>query len=289
MESLATLRQYLELRSKQLRLDLEAAALFVGKTEIGSVVEDAIRRFLKASLPARFSVGIGEVISSQGQTASHSQSKDVIIYDSTYSPIFGWGDTGFHLFPVESVYAIIEVKKMVDTAELLKGIRQATEARSLVDRGGARPFTSVVAFTSKTNTETLARNIEKLPPKERVDFVLILNRESRRETEDTGKNTLESDYIAHWYYHSPGLGGGSIDFVTCHQAHLEEKKIASAQRSSEQEPERHIYLTWGQSEHALMWFYLFLLSNIGAMEARVPNLWHYTRASQANLGYRGNC
>ena len=101
METTVKLRQYLELGSKQLRLDLEAAALFMGKTETGVVVEDAIRRFLKASLPARYSVGIGEVISSQGQTAAQSQSKDVIIYDSTYSPVFGWGDTGFHLFPVQ--------------------------------------------------------------------------------------------------------------------------------------------------------------------------------------------
>ena len=46
-------------------------------------------------------MGLGEVITESGE---HSQSKDVIIYDSTFNPVFGWGQTGFNLFPIESVF-----------------------------------------------------------------------------------------------------------------------------------------------------------------------------------------
>lgn len=286
METSDKLRQYLELRSEQLKLDLEAATLFVGKTETGTVAEDAIRRFLKSSLPARYSVGIGEVISTKDQIAHQTQPKDVIIYDSAYSPIFGWGETGFHLFPIESVYAVIEVKKTIDSTELLRGIGQAVEAKRLVDENSSRPFTCVIAFNSNTSTETLARNINKLPPEKRVDFVLILNQRMSNIGKDV-KTNYKSDYIAHWYYQTPGVGGGKIDFTTSYNASVESKNLASF--SPENKPLPHIYLTWGQSEHALMWFYLFLISSLDAMEIQVPNLWEYAGANDTNLGYMGNC
>lgn len=286
METTIKLRHYLELRSEQLRLDLDAATLFVGKTETGTVAEDAIRRFLKSSLPTRYNVGVGEVISENSQIARQTQAKDIIIYDSAYSPIFGWGETGFHLFPIESVYAIIEVKKTIDTTELLKGIKQATEAKKLVGENSARPFTCVIAFNSNTSTETLARNIDKLPREERVDFVLILNHRPNSK-DNSARIASQSDYIAHWYYHTPGVGGGRINFTTSNEAALEAKQIASSGQENKATP--HIYLTWGRSEHALMWFYLFLVTSIEAMETQVPNLWEYAGANETNLGYVGNC
>ncbi len=86
-ESTIKLRQYLELRSKQLQSDLEAATLFKGMTEKGTIIEDAVRRFLKASLPGRYSIGLGEVVSPNNIPSYQTQPKDVIIFDSGYSPI----------------------------------------------------------------------------------------------------------------------------------------------------------------------------------------------------------
>lgn len=288
-ESTIRLRQYLELRSKQLKLDLEAAALFTGKTETGTVTEDAIRRFLKSSLPARYSVGLGEVISTKNKINNQTQSKDVIIYDSAYSPIFGWGETGFHLFPIESVYAIIEVKKTIDTAELLKGIKQAIEAKqlnSVNNKNPERPFTAVIAFNSKIRTETLAKHISKLHPKEIVDFVLILKPKLGKRDESSENNINSSDYIAHWYYRTPEVGGGPVEFKMAHQAAaaLEPPTCLAGLPL----PPSDIYLTWGRSNHALMWFYLFLISSINAMKTQKPNLWKYTGANKTNLGYRGD-
>ena len=47
----------------------------------------------------------------------------------------------------------LEVKKTIDSAELLKGVKQATEARGLGGETFARPFTAVIAFDSKIQTE----------------------------------------------------------------------------------------------------------------------------------------
>jgi len=290
-QSMIELRKYLELRSKQLQLDLDAAVLFKGKTETGTVAEDAIRRFLAASLPARYSVGLGEVISTAGKRDHHTQSKDVVIYDSAYSPVFGWGETGFHLFPIESVYAIIEVKKTVNTKELLDAMKQATEAKQLAPENGAKPFTAVIAFASTVTTRTLAKHISELPPDRRVDFVLILNPKPSKRDRKPQKVNDQSDYIAHWYYYSPHKGGGPVEFVTAESAVSEAKEAATTCASLGMSLSGYIYyifLTWGRSEHALMWFYLFLVSTMNAMKVREPNLWEYAGASRTRLGYKGD-
>lgn len=277
--STPTLLHYLGLRSKQLKLDLEAANLFTGTTGMGDVAEDAIRRFLKSSLSARYSVGIGEVISVNSQAKNQTNPKDVIIFDSNFSPIFGWGETGSHLFPIESVYAILEVKKTIDSAELLKGVKQATEARGLGGETFARPFTAVIAFDSKIQTETLAQKIYELPFEERVDFILIINPMLNNDEKQVKGEAAKSDYIAHWYYETPGVGGGAIRFVSAHDAYSESKNPP---------PTPHIYATWGRSEHALLWFYLFLISSVNAMENQTPNLWEYAEAIKIGLGWKGN-
>ena len=147
----------------------------------------------------------------------------------------------------------------------------------------ARPFTAVVAFDSKTHTETLAKNIYKLSPEQRVDFVLIVNPQlSDADMRSTG-SVSASDYIAHWYYATPGVGRGKINFATAYDAASELLRL-----DANPEDVRHIYLTWGRSEHALMWFYLFLIASINSMETQVPDLWEYTQASRANLGYGGD-
>jgi hypothetical protein len=280
------LRQYLELKSKQLKLDLEATTLFKGTMDIGTVAEDAIRRFLGAVLPSRYGVGLGEVISASSQTVNQTQPKDVVIYDPTYSPVFGWGEAGFHLFPIESVYAVIEVKKTIDTGELLKAIDQATEAKQLArqDLMVQRPFTAVVAFHSDITTETLLEKVGELAPERRVDFVLILNPKPTQGDSDASQFSPKSDYIAHWNYHTPGVGGGAIEFTTAYDAASEAKALTSKHPPGLP----HVYLTWGQSEHTLMWFYLLLISKLDEMETQRPNLWQYAQANKTDLGYRRN-
>src|SRR5688572_29289173 len=109
----AKLVNYLDLQAQKLRIDLQAARLFVGTTDIGNIAENAVRKFLQSILPARYSLGVGEVIAPNGQLpqrVDQTQQKDVLIYDPYGSAIFGWGDSSINLFPVESIYSVIEVK-----------------------------------------------------------------------------------------------------------------------------------------------------------------------------------
>lgn len=77
-------------------------------------------------------VTVAEVVSAKGQADRQTQAKDVIIYDSAYSPIFGWDETGFHLFPIESVYAITEVKK-ASPGDLLRAAEWFRRAREVLE------------------------------------------------------------------------------------------------------------------------------------------------------------
>jgi hypothetical protein len=103
--------QYLNLRAEQLKTDLRGARLFIGTTDTGNIAEHAVREFLISLVPAKYSVGVGEVINAEGtipNRTDQSQQKDVVIYDQYINTILGWGSSNTSLFPVESVYGILE-------------------------------------------------------------------------------------------------------------------------------------------------------------------------------------
>jgi len=122
---------HLELQAKKLRLDAEAARLFIGPTDVGTVSENAVRQFLTSVLPARYSIGVGEAMAANGQQprrVQQTQQKDVVIYDPYGAAVLGWGDSGLNLFPVESIYGVIEVKiSLRSRRALLKAVDQALE------------------------------------------------------------------------------------------------------------------------------------------------------------------
>lgn len=80
----SVLTSYLALQAQKLRIDLRAARLFVGTTDIGNVAENAARQFLCSILPERYSIGVGEAIAPDGslpRRLGQTQQKDVLIYD----------------------------------------------------------------------------------------------------------------------------------------------------------------------------------------------------------------
>jgi uncharacterized protein DUF6602 len=73
-----------------------------------------VKSVLRAILPGRFSIGSGFAITSSGKI---SQQLDVVIYDAWFNtPIILEGQTG--LFPIECIYAFIEVKSILDAASI---------------------------------------------------------------------------------------------------------------------------------------------------------------------------
>lgn len=271
---------YLDLQARKLRVDLQAARLFVGTTDVGSVAENAVRRFLQSTLPARYSVGVGEVIGPKGQSAQRvdqTQQKDVLVYDPYGCAAFGWDESAVSLFPVESIYAVIEVKTSIRSTEgLLKAIDQTLEVKRLCQAyrnpQQESPFTGVFALESRVQGDSLFGTLKGRPPDERADFVLVLN---PKPTDVSGQDN--SFYFAHWHYHS--RGGGPVDFVSADEA---------GEERSDSPNSAHRFLTFCETERALLWFYLFLFEQLDRMRLIRPNLWHYANADQQRLGWRDN-
>jgi hypothetical protein len=258
---------YLHLKAQKLRLDLQAARLFIGTTDIGNIAEHEFRKILTDILPTRYAVGVGEIITPQDQSLrNQSQQKDVIIYDPVSSAIFDWGDGEISLFPAESVYAVMEVKtSLADSDDFRKAMRQAREGQVLCQTRGNSPFTAVFAFESRIAADTMFKILKELPKHERVDFVLVLE----------PKPSGESFYLSHWNYEEANKGR-----ITMLPAHVAAEAPASDQLLGK--------LTLGRSPDAILWFYLFLLDELSKKQLSSPDMWQYTDSSKLNLGHLAN-
>lgn len=85
----------------------------------GAQREEAVREFLREKLPRRYGVSKGFIVSSDGV---QSEQCDVIIYDAHTSPVF-YSNVDQEVFPVETVYAVIQVKSRLTPTELDNAIK----------------------------------------------------------------------------------------------------------------------------------------------------------------------
>lgn len=95
--------------------------------EHGGVIENAVSELLKSVLPSSCAIGSGFVIDSEG---GRSQQCDIVIYD-TQSSFNLFGYWGRFLFPVESVHAVVEVKKTLDMRQVRDACQKIASVRRL--------------------------------------------------------------------------------------------------------------------------------------------------------------
>lgn len=112
--------------------DLEArvlTAVLPHMGERGANDEERCREFLKRVLPQKYSIGTGFVVSATvGSQPSRQQ--DVVVYDGFLnSPLHA--ELSASVFPVEMVYATLEVKGRLDREELRKALESVGRTRSL--------------------------------------------------------------------------------------------------------------------------------------------------------------
>jgi len=279
MKSKFDLADYLKLQANELRNNLEKARQRASSTNTGVTAEIALRDFLKALLPQRFIVGMGEAIAAIESPAREIQlkqsgQKDVIICDAISTVAFGGIGDGPGIFPVEGIYAVIEVKTSITSVNaLIKAIHQANDVVDLCEDAGTghRPFTSVFAFESTVKDEILLEEMSNLALLKRVDAVFILNPKQNI-------SKKESSYFFHWLYRTPGKG--RVDFMSINEAH--NKKLKNARLPV-------IKLTYAKNECGLFYFYLFLHNSIIHMRlGQEPNLWKYGASSRRHLGWKAN-
>jgi hypothetical protein len=105
----------------------ELHALMPHHGELGRITEEIIKGVLERTLPKRFSFGTGVIINSKGEVSAQT---DIVIYDNFFnSPLLS--EYGARVFPVECVYATIEVKSVLNPSNLKKAIDDIMHLRKI--------------------------------------------------------------------------------------------------------------------------------------------------------------
>ena len=100
---------------RELEAKYEISLTIRHKGERGRSRETGVAGFLKENLPEAFGVGTGEVFSFSAEGVSPQC--DIVIYDRMRIPIFG-KDKAVQQIPIEGVFAIVEVRSILDVGAL---------------------------------------------------------------------------------------------------------------------------------------------------------------------------
>ena len=123
-----TLSELLQQRHNHILRNLQDASSFVSHpTEKGDATENVWLDAFKTYLPSRYDVRRGFAIDSQ---SVYSQQIDIIIHDRFYTP-FLLKVGGYHVIPVESVYAVFEVKQSLCSKNIALAQEKAQSVRRL--------------------------------------------------------------------------------------------------------------------------------------------------------------
>jgi hypothetical protein len=143
----------------------------------GSEREASLRQFLETYLPGQYSITTGEIVDTNGNS---SRQCDLIIYDQISCPLLLAGKD-YRVIPAESVYAVIEVKSVLDSNQLERAIENIRSIKQLERENGK--FGGIV-FAYKSNLKEVAieeltqkirkKNLE-IEPIEFVDLWCILD------------------------------------------------------------------------------------------------------------------
>ena len=152
---------------------------------VGDATEDGWKDMLCDFLPGRYGVASGKVVDSQGH---QSEQIDLIIHDTYYSPLmFRIGDDRF--LPVESVYAVLEVKQTLNKEHLNDAAQKAESVRRLYRTSAEIPnqfgvklvkdldqfpiLAGILASESDWSVpfgDTLRNHLNQQTPKRAIDF-----------------------------------------------------------------------------------------------------------------------
>lgn len=112
---------------QRIEADLEDSSLFDHRGDRGEFRERLLERFLRPFLPVCYGLGSGAVFAADG---SHSRQIDIVIYDAVFSNVL-FRDGANSLFPCENVFGTIEVKSVLDAAELGVALDNVASLKSL--------------------------------------------------------------------------------------------------------------------------------------------------------------
>jgi hypothetical protein len=109
--------------------------------EYGLGAENILRGLFEETLPSKYGVGKGKIVNSEGILSSH---QDVIIYDKINYPTLFTDENKNLIVPLESVYAVIEVKTKTDSAVLRKAFEGLKTVSDLAQGGEVKSTNDLV-------------------------------------------------------------------------------------------------------------------------------------------------
>ncbi len=137
--------------------------------ETGLGAENVLREMLRDVLPRRFGVAKGKVTNAAGELSNHL---DVIVYDALNYPALFLDENDNQILPVESVVAVIEVKRRSNATSFRRAFDTLASASKVVgsrkDRSRFRnliyfpPQLSIFSFEDERSLETILDNYERL-------------------------------------------------------------------------------------------------------------------------------
>lgn len=102
-------------KQDKLLADLKECIDIEHPTGKGDSCEESWRQFLRSILPNKYEITKGYVIDSNG---NESEQMDIIIYDCLYTPLIMTTKANETYVPSEAVYAVAEVKQIVNKSYL---------------------------------------------------------------------------------------------------------------------------------------------------------------------------
>jgi len=144
---------------QRLQIEVDIFNRLIGHAgEQGRENELALVRVLQNLIPRRLGLGSGIIIDAQD---GRSKQTDIIIYDSSDQPSI-LGQTSQVIFPIETVYAAVEVKTTLTPDEIADCGVKRQRLRQLTAANGRCPSFVVLAYAASTSPATVSKHIEVL-------------------------------------------------------------------------------------------------------------------------------
>lgn len=127
--NLPTLQELFRDRDERACKDLASARKIVSHpVEKGDLSENIWLDLMRNYLPDRYQVRKAFIIDCQGR---FSQQIDIVVHDRFYTPfVFKFG--GYEIVPIESVYAVFEVKQEISKRNLRYAAEKVTSVKALI-------------------------------------------------------------------------------------------------------------------------------------------------------------
>jgi len=163
---------------------LNVGQMFSHPVTAGAASEQQWLTLFERYLPQRYRSAPAFVIDSKGGC---SQQIDLVVFDNLYSPLLFPHDAGLHV-PVESVYAVFEIKTIVGAQQIGQAVEKAASVRGLSATsvsiiGGGRKLAAIrpqrilagilaprSSWTSEGFGQYLRRSILQSPACDRLDL-----------------------------------------------------------------------------------------------------------------------